>query len=529
MYTRLQHFHAINNHCQVPSDYDDDSNGGNLNQWVRAQRKLVDRAEDGDPKYLERKRKLDLLDFEYDSPDAIKWLAIYQSLQKYAEKHGNCQVPYTYDDGQSSRALGAWCHEQRNTIPAGLKKTKTSADYEERKRLLDSLGFEWTVETESDKRWKSFFARMKAFKEQEGHCFVSPDYENGEESSLYAWSKNQVKKLLQRAEKGDPVAIQRKKMLDSIGFEWKSIHDNTWEQMYASLVAYKAKYGHCRVPYRGKGAVDGPSGSLGIWVYSQRTKIPKAVTAGDIVCVERKQRLDDIGFEWLDVHSGKWETMYAGLERFHKEHGHCRVKRDYKDKELPANLGAWMSTQRKQTAEKAEQGDEVAMDRKQRLDALGFVWQTRAPRNAYERQGKTCGTIEHNPISAATGLASKKRRCPSGGAAEVRSKDGAPGPDDIFVEFSKCDGLEEPTMWKKPFAQHRRYHRREAKQSLVGAERTKEIVNKTLQDRWLQLAGADKSVYRAWTVWDQKSYGRDLAIFKQQRRGPKQKKRKSSS
>jgi len=81
MCTRLQHFHAIHNHCQVPSNYDDDSNGGNLNKWVRAQRKLVDRAEDGDPKCLERKRKLDLLDFEYDSPDAIKWLALYQSLQ----------------------------------------------------------------------------------------------------------------------------------------------------------------------------------------------------------------------------------------------------------------------------------------------------------------------------------------------------------------------------------------------------------------------------------------------------------------
>ena len=97
---------------------------------------------------------------------------------------------------------------------------------------------------------------------------------------VYSWVRNQ-EKVFPKGDCGDAIYIERKKHLDSIGFEWTHIVDDTCDNMYKSLLEFKSQNGHCRVPYRGKGAVDEPACQLDIWVYSQLTNVPQKASKGD--------------------------------------------------------------------------------------------------------------------------------------------------------------------------------------------------------------------------------------------------------
>ena len=94
---------------------------------------------------------------------------------------------------------------------------------------------------------------------------------------------------------GNAIYIERKKHLDSIGFEWTRIVDDTWDKMYKSLLEFKSQNGHYRVPYRGKGVVDEPAGQLDIWVYSQCTKVPQKASKGDPMSSRQSNALISLG------------------------------------------------------------------------------------------------------------------------------------------------------------------------------------------------------------------------------------------
>jgi Helicase associated domain len=92
-------------------------------------------------------------------------------------------------------------------------------------------------------------------------------------------------------------------------------------------------------------------------------------TLKDSTPVERKARLDALGFVW-DVLAEQWEVGFQYLAASAREHGHCRVLATH----LTADgfpLGQWVKIQRRRK-------DKISTERKARLDALGFVWDTRA-------------------------------------------------------------------------------------------------------------------------------------------------------
>ena len=82
---------------------------------------------------------------------------------------------------------------------------------------------------------------------------------------------------------------------------------------------------------------------------------------------ERRQRLDALGFVW-DPLTAQWEEGFSALQSFHQREGHCRVPQDHR--EHGYLLGSWVSHQR-------QYRDTLSPDRRQRLDALGFVWKVR--------------------------------------------------------------------------------------------------------------------------------------------------------
>jgi hypothetical protein len=82
---------------------------------------------------------------------------------------------------------------------------------------------------------------------------------------------------------------------------------------------------------------------------------------------EQCQRLDDIGFVW-DAVTQQWKESFAALLVFNQREGHCRVSNRHKADGY--NLGAWLNRQR------GNKGS-LSPERVQRLEEIGFVWDTR--------------------------------------------------------------------------------------------------------------------------------------------------------
>ena len=150
----------------------------------------------------------------------------------------------------------------------------------------------------------------------------------------------------------DEMSQERKQRLDDLGFIWNSV-DQQWEEGVAALKSYKEQNGDCLVPTKFK--IDGYG--LGHWVSSQRK-------AKDRMPLDKKQQLDNFGFIW-DALAYKWEKGFEVLTAFRDNYGHARVAYDYKVDGFA--LGSWVARQR--TVK-----EEISVERKQRLEALGFVW-----------------------------------------------------------------------------------------------------------------------------------------------------------
>ena len=87
----------------------------------------------------------------------------------------------------------------------------------------------------------------------------------------------------------------------------------------------------------------------------------------DEMPAEQKKRLDAIGFVW-DPHESAWEEGFAALKKFQAREGHCRVPDAHVEGKI--KLEVWVGTQRFRRNQKGR----LSAEQKQRLDALGFVW-----------------------------------------------------------------------------------------------------------------------------------------------------------
>src|SRR5262249_38827154 len=127
----------------------------------------------------------------------------------------------------------------------------------------------------------------------------------------------------------------------------------SWDEWYGRLTLYKNREGHCSVPrdYEESGF------RLGGWVNNQRH-------AKNTMPVERRQRLDKLGFIW-DSFEADWAEGFSCLKIYKEREGHCRVSQRYIQNGY--HLGQWVQVQRK-----AKVG--MSAERREQLDELGFVW-----------------------------------------------------------------------------------------------------------------------------------------------------------
>ncbi len=320
-FAALERFRAREGHCRVPRGYLEGTY--KLGTWVPNLR----RKKDSMP--VERRQRLEALGFEWD-PFTTYWEEGFAALQKFHAREGHCRVPVLHIEG--THGLGSWVRNRRR------QKDKLSV---ERRQRLEALGFEWEL---LGPAWEEGFAALQRFKAREHHCRVPTGNLEGT-YGLGQWATEQRKLR-------DSMPLERRQRLEALGFEWNLL-TSAWEEGFAALERFKAREGHCQAP---RNHHEGTCG-LGRWVSRQRKQ-------RDRMPVERRQRLESLGFEW-DPLASAWEEGFAALQKFHERECHCRVPRD--NLEGTYRLGQWVSDQRKRK-------NAMPVERRQRLDALGFVW-----------------------------------------------------------------------------------------------------------------------------------------------------------
>jgi hypothetical protein len=84
----------------------------------------------------------------------------------------------------------------------------------------------------------------------------------------------------------------------------------------------------------------------------------------EVLPIERKRRLDAIGFVW-DWREDLWEQNFAALLKFKRRTRHCCVPTLHQEGDL--KLGWWVATQRRTRKE-------MSAERRARLNKIGSVW-----------------------------------------------------------------------------------------------------------------------------------------------------------
>jgi hypothetical protein len=292
------------------------------------------------------------------------WKNQYEKLVEFKQKHGHCLVPRRYQEDVS---LGMWAHRQRK-LHAQNKMRQL-----DRKELLEELGFAWkapknAIETATanahDKNWQTQYEKLVEFKRKNGNCLVPKAYKA--DASLGDWVQTQRRYHIKGI-----IRVHRKALLEELGFAWKAPENapetadrhKSWQTQYEKLVEFKRKNGNCVVPYR---YVE--DDALGTWVARQRY-----CHIQNIIRLDRKALLEEIGFVWTVTNSAQWNKQYEKLAEFkrkhgERKHGNCLAPRGYQE---DLALWKWVSNQRL-----LHRNNELPLDRKGLLDELGFVWKT---------------------------------------------------------------------------------------------------------------------------------------------------------
>jgi hypothetical protein len=267
-----------------------------------------------------------------------------------------------------SPELKRWMLTQRQFQKRGELDT-------ERKRKLDSIGFEWQPYS---KQWEQMFDALQKFQAEQGHCRVPGRWP--ENVKLASWVATQ------RARKAaGKLSDDRIKRLDNLGFAWRvysdesqppgetsKAHDRAWEQMFAELEIYRSEHGDCKVPTQWPN-----NPKLANWVATQR----QSKKSGKLK-PERIASLNTIGFEWIvgkgtvqTFHEKRgitptaaqmWEVRFCELTEYKQAHGNCLVPQSWKGNRHLAN---WVTDQRM-----AYRREQLDAERLRRLEELSFDW-----------------------------------------------------------------------------------------------------------------------------------------------------------
>ncbi|HEY5234430.1 MAG TPA: Helicase associated domain protein, partial [Verrucomicrobiae bacterium] len=317
--------------------------------WIQRQRRkgtYKPNGKDFDVMTAEQIGLLDKLSFRWDAHEE-KWSENFEKLKKFTGEHGHCEVGL---ESNGDEQLADWTHRQRWLCKRGRLNA-------ERKSMLETIGFKWNAEA-IDLKWHEMFERLKEYHSSNGDANVPYGWK--ENRKLAAWVSNQRERR-----KHSTLSDEEIKLLDSLGFTWKSRDVGTWEDRLAEVVAFKAENGHCDIPLN---FPENPK--LGRFVNNIRTQ-----RNSRRLSAERIAKLDAIGFAWgsrsreeVDgegINAG-WKMRFEELLRYKEKNGDCKVPNEWPEN---LKLGHWVNQQRY-----LKKCGELHLKREEMLNSIAFDW-----------------------------------------------------------------------------------------------------------------------------------------------------------
>ena len=151
---------------------------------------------------------------------------------------------------------------------------------------------------------------------------------------------------------------------------FKPFHEEKWALRYKELLAFHKENGHAAVPHTYP-----PNPQLARWVKRQRRQYKlRGENKASTMTTDRLEVLKEIGFIW-DSHDVNWQEKLTALAKFRKEHDHCNVPSNYKDKKL----ATWVKCQRRQYKLYWDgKPSSMSESRIQILEKVGFEWEIRS-------------------------------------------------------------------------------------------------------------------------------------------------------
>ena len=417
MFAKLTEFKKRFGHCNVETKWEEDPA---LSGWVSAQRNRKSRGVLNDDKVI----RLEELGFIWDYQKvkaSATWLKWYQKLEDYAREHGDPHVLRTYSD----KRLASWVWNQRQRRKGTLKKKGKEPDLitQEQIVLLDKLGFRWDARED---KWSDGFDALRSFKNSHGHCDVgdgtttdvkllnwvgnqkvrfskgnmSLDHKQILDEIGFKWDRriderwSESYKLLvhyhakhgnadvpakwkenrklaswvsvqRQRKKRNQIADEEIRLLDLLGFTWKSRDVGTWEDRLAEVAVFKAQNGHCEIPFKNP---EFPK--LGAFVNTMRTQRNNGSLSAD-----RIAKLDALGFAWAshrkvltdgDGISVQWHAHFDELLKYKQAYGNCDVPSTWPEN---PQLGNWVNRQRQ-----LKKAQKLLPKQEEKLNAVGFSW-----------------------------------------------------------------------------------------------------------------------------------------------------------
>jgi superfamily II DNA or RNA helicase len=167
--------------------------------------------------------------------------------------------------------------------------------------------------------WDTWFGKLKAFKEQFGHCNVETNWE--EDPALASWVSAQRTRRNQGS-----LNTERIRSLDGLGFVWDfqmQKTQETWMKWCRELENYAREQGNSHVPRTHANT------KLASWVWIQRQRRKGTYKPNgkdtDLLTTEQINLLDKLDFRWAGYGEGKWTENFEKLKKFAIEQGHCEV------------------------------------------------------------------------------------------------------------------------------------------------------------------------------------------------------------
>lgn len=157
-----------------------------------------------------------LIDPNVDTAEHL-WKCQFAKLSEYKRIHGDCTVPARFSEDPK---LGHWVMTQRRQFNL-MKKGKPSSMTVERMKLLNDIGFSWSIRIDPEKMWNLRYEQLQQYQANYGDCLVPQRF--SENPKLGTWVNTQRRHFkLMNEGKSSCMNEERVKLLEKIKFVWST-------------------------------------------------------------------------------------------------------------------------------------------------------------------------------------------------------------------------------------------------------------------------------------------------------------------